>query len=80
MHFTVIMTSQFAAVCQLEQVVNVLCAQDTRRGRSRGGACRRRYQFREAKSAKFHREPPPFCLLQNNFEKFGKTYLTPLAQ
>ena len=39
---------------------------DTRRGRSRGGACRRCHQFRGAKSAKFHREPPtPLWLFQN---------------
>jgi len=39
---------------------------DTWRGRSRGGACRRRHQFWAAKGAKFHREIPPFvCLFQN---------------
>jgi len=30
----------------------------TRRGRSRGGACRRRPNFEGAKGAKFRRKPP----------------------
>ena len=39
---------------------------NTRHGRSRGGACRRRHQFRKVKGAIFHREPPPpLCFFQN---------------